>query len=96
MKFDSLYRKASHGYWYNNTELFTRAFDCYLTDKLRAAGIKSEYLTAYADSFRIPDTNGQIICAFPQGEERSRINEKSDALFERLKANDWLIYMKSS
>lgn len=90
IKFDSLYRKASHGYWYSNAEMFARAFDCYLTDKLQTAGIKSEYLTAYADSFRIPDTNGQIICAFPQGEERSIINEKFDALFDRLKTNGWL------
>lgn len=90
MKFDSLYRKASHGYWCSNAELFARAFDCYLNDKLHAAGIKSEYLSAYADSFCIPDADGQIICAFPQGEERSRINEKFDALFDRLKANGWL------
>lgn len=90
MKFDSLYRKVSHGYWCSNAELFARAFDCYLNDKLHAAGIKSEYLSAYADSFRIPDADGQIICAFPQGEERSRMNEKFDALFDRLKANGWL------
>lgn len=90
IKFDSLYRKASHGYWCSNAEMLARAFDCYLTDKLQAAGIKSDYLTAYADSFRIPDTNGQIIYAFPQGEERGIINEKFDALFGRLKTNGWL------
>ena len=33
------------------SELFARAFDCYVADKLREAGIQNQFLTAHANDF---------------------------------------------
>lgn len=83
-KFDESYSKAGHGYWQSTCEMFARAFDCYISDKLKEAGQKSDYLTAYADSF-VRSENGETYAAIPQGDERKLINEKIDLLIEDLK-----------
>lgn len=85
LMFDKEYRKSGHGYWASRCELFARAFDCYLVDKLAEAGMKDDYLTAYADSFTLTK-DGKTYCAYPTGEERKRINEGFDCLFQQLKA----------
>lgn len=84
-EFDNLYAKEKHGYWQSNCEIFARAFDCYVSDKLKESGYKSDFLTAHADSFVISDGKGGYISAIPQGEERRIINEKFDLLIEQLK-----------
>lgn len=85
IEFDKQFSKAGHGYWQSDCEMFARAFDCYIADKLRAAGEQSDYLSAHSDSFVMPGENGKIIAAIPQGEERKLINEKFDILLEDLK-----------
>lgn len=84
-EFDKLFAKEKHGYWQSSCEMFARAFDCYISDKLKEAGYKSEYLTAHADSYTVPDGKGGTISAIPLGEERKIINEKFDFLIENLK-----------
>ncbi len=84
--FDGQYSRMGHGYWSSTCEMFARAFDCYISDKLNAEGEKSEYLTAYADSFRFEDAKtGEQISAIPLNEERKLLNEKFDALLEDFK-----------
>ncbi len=83
--FDKEYSKAGHGYWQSECEMFARAFDCYVTDKLKEAGYQSDYLSARADSFWMKDKDGNMLYAFPRGDERKLINEKFDTLIYELK-----------
>lgn len=87
-RFDMEFSKASHGYWASNCELFARAFDCYVADKLRKEGNTNQYLTAYADSYVI-EKDGVRYSAIPKGEERILIFQKIDTLLEDLKARGW-------
>ena len=84
--FDNLYSKTSHGYWQSIVEMFARSFACYVKDKLDN---RSDYLCGHAelDLGLGVDDNGDIklIKAFPEGEERTIINEKIDKLIEILK-----------
>lgn len=66
--------------------MFARAFDCYISDKLKEDGQKSEYLSAYANAFRYQDAKtGELIAAVPLGEERKLLNQKFDTLIADLK-----------
>lgn len=84
--FDDLYSKTSHGYWQSTVEMFARSFACYVKDKLNN---RSDYLCGHAemDLGLGANDNGDIelIKAFPEGEERTLINEKIDKLIEILK-----------
>lgn len=85
VEFDKLFSRASHGYWQSECEMFARAFDCYVADKIKEAGLKSNYLTGYADSYVVSGGNGKKIAAIPLGEERKVIFEKIDLLLADLK-----------
>ncbi len=85
IEFDKAYSRASHGYWQSECEMFARAFDCYISDKIKESGNKSDYLTAYANSFVMQGKDGNRIAAVPLGEERKCINEKFDILLTDLK-----------
>ena len=82
--FDDVYSKYGHGYWQSDCEMFARAFDCYIADKVKEAGYRSDYLSSNADSFVHKDGE-RVIAAFPRGEEREAINQAFDALFVDLK-----------
>ena len=95
--FDGQYSRMGHGYWSSTCEMFARAFDCYIADKLRAEGEKSEYLTAYADAFQFEDTKtGELIAAVPLNEERRLLSEKFDALLEDFKDRGFLTQHQES
>lgn len=81
IEFDKVFSRAGHGYWQSTCEMFARAFDCYIADKIKESGYRSDYLSARADSFILPDQTA----AFPRGEERAAINQKFDLFFEDLK-----------
>ena len=85
IEFDNTFSRASHGYWQSDCEMFARAFDCYVADKIKESGYRSDYLSAYADSFVMPGEDGTIIAAVPKGDERKIINEKFDTLLADLK-----------
>lgn len=82
-KFDQLYRKSGHDYWSSTCEMFARAFDCYIEDKLKEKGIRSDYLTAHASSFT-EEIDGKVYHAYPVGKERIYINHLFDELFAYL------------
>lgn len=72
--------KKDGGYWTSRTEMSARAFACYVMDKLGED--RDDYLAGHAESAKGKDWQ-----AYPVGEERERINEAFDALFEALKKN---------
>ena len=90
IEFDEVYSKAGHGYWQSDCEMFARAFDCYISDKLKAGGFRSDFLSGHADCFLMPDKDGKIVYAFPRGEERELLNEHFDKLFTELKERNFL------
>ena len=82
--FDKQYSKADQGYWASNKEMFARAFECYIKDKLE---YQSDYLCGHTDRYLDPQKN---IPAYPTGEERKAINEKIDKLINFLKEKEIL------
>lgn len=86
MRFDTSFRKDTYGSWSSNTEMFARAFSCYVKDTL---GCESDYLIAHADAF-VFEFEDQMACAIPQGEERNILNDLFDMLFYQLKKDGLL------
>ena len=89
-KFANIYSKDSHGYWDSKEEMFARAFACYVEDKLAALDITDDYLCGHADTCVAYDDDMNIIPAYPQGEERKRINKAFDELITALKEKGYL------
>lgn len=87
---DSMYSKQDKGYWQSNEELFARAFACYVKDKLTEQGLRNDYLCGHADCGEAINTNGEIIRAYPVGEERIQINRAFDSLIQDFKDKELL------
>lgn len=86
-KFGNSYSRDG-GYWESKEEMFARAFDCYISDKLKEMGIQDTYLSSSADCFWMPGLDGdENVYAIPVGEERKKINAMFDKLFERLRSD---------
>lgn len=83
--FDHHAQKESNGYWASNVEMFARAFDCYIEDKLKENGITDDYLSAHADSFSMENKDGKMMNAYPVGDERARLNACFDIMINDLK-----------
>ena len=81
------------GYWSEGTEMFARAFEAYVQDKIEGAGKRNSYLVdgtrkGYARTSPMPD--GSPAQPYPQGEERARINVAFDHLMEVLRSGGHL------
>ncbi len=83
-KIDSMYSKASHGYWQSDCELLARAGASWMHDKLDALNIRDDYLVGHSETPPLPFEN-EFIYTSPQGEERKRINQYFDAYIDSLK-----------
>lgn len=83
-KFDGLFTRMGHQYWSSKCEMFARAFDCYISDKLKERGEENSYLTYGADAFQWT-LEGKRYAAVPEGEERKKLNQMFDRLLETLK-----------
>lgn len=85
---DECTAKCDKGYWSSDCEMFARAFACYVKDKL-APG-KSDYLCGHAHACVTAITNKKgelrIVKAYPEGEERERINTEIDSFLRNMKA----------
>lgn len=83
-----------NGYWNQGTEMFARAFEAYIQDKLEDTGTRrNSYLVdgtrvTYPSSHKLAD--GSAAQVYPQGEERKRINAAFDALVAELRAGGHL------
>lgn len=78
----------SQGYWSHPWEMFARAFSAFVEDKLAAEGRKSEFLSYGSDNalynlWKVDEADR--IRAFPEGEERTRINAAFQDFFDTLK-----------
>ena len=86
-----MFAKTDHGYWQNNPEMFARAFACYVYDKL---GYTSDYLCGHAELALglVPNKDGELelIKAYPEGDERTIINEKIEKFIGFLKEKEIL------
>ncbi len=87
IRFDKAHSKTDHGYWQSNEEMFARAFACYVKDKVEG---RSDYLCGHSDMAVTSvesSKKGEYITikAFPEGDERKKINQCFDKFFEELK-----------
>ncbi len=89
IEFDKVFSKYGHGYWQSTCEMFARAFDCYISDKLKEQGYRSDFLSSHADSFSFRDGD-RVVAAYPRGEEREAINKAFDNLILELKERQLL------
>lgn len=67
-------------YWSSIREMFARAFQSYVEDKLKGMGRRNDYLSALADN----TTYGQGVKPYPEGSEREKINMAFDLFFEHM------------
>ena len=81
--FDKIYTSAGNGYWSSMPEMFARALDCYIVDKMKEVGMVNSFLSAHAESFHTT-YEGKEVYAYPRGEERKKINEAFDEMFLQL------------
>lgn len=84
-KMDERFARTQHGGHSSTCEMFARAFDCYVADKLKAGGISDPYLTAHAESFVFSDGDNGTIYAVPLGGEREQIRQRYDQMIRELK-----------
>ena len=80
--FDQAFKKDGNGYWASTVEMFARAFEAYVEDKMKEAGIRSDYLAYNSNRYQY---DGNF--AVPVGEERILINSLFDKLFDELREN---------
>lgn len=71
--------KSTDGYWVRPTEMFARAFESWVFDRVTAMGARSDYLVHGVEEDRF---SGGVYKGnpYPTGEERARINAAFDKL----------------
>ena len=71
--------KATDDYWVRPTEMFARAFESWVFDRVTAMGARSDYLVHGVEEDRFAG-GGYKGNPYPTGEERARINAAFDKL----------------
>ena len=82
---DKYFSKADQGRYSDTCEMFARAFDCYVADKLASEQSRNQYLTAHSEAYVFREHGGESIYGIPMGSERTRINQKFDVMIRELK-----------
>lgn len=79
--------KSVDGYWVRPTEMFARAFESWVFDRVTAMGAKSDYLVhgVEEDRFAGGAYKGN---PYPTGDERARINAAFDKLAQTIKTKE--------
>lgn len=79
--------KSENGYWTRPTEMFARAFESWVFDRVTAMGARSDYLVhgVEEDRFAGGAYKGN---PYPAGEERARINAAFDKLAQTIKTKE--------
>jgi len=80
-----MFDKLSNPYWQMPQELFARAFETYISDKLHKAGQENTYLSSRKKTFY-----GDAAIVYPQGETRKKINKLFDEFFDEIRMNNEL------
>lgn len=80
----------SREYWAKDVELFARAFECWVFDRLSARGIRSDYLVhgVEEDLFAGGNYRGN---PYPAGEERFKINQCMDKFIRAVASYIYLL-----
>jgi hypothetical protein len=74
-------------YWSRKREMFARAFQSYLEDKLQSQDRQNDYLSVYADNkFHVDPLFGVQWKPYPEGQERAAINAAFDAFFAAIRS----------
>jgi len=76
--------KSVDGYWVRPTEMFARAFESWVFDRVTAMGARSDYLVHGVEEDRFAG-GGYKGNPYPTGEERARINAAFDKLASTIK-----------
>jgi hypothetical protein len=74
-------------YWQSDIEMFARAAEAYVQDRLVGNGMYNNYLVA-GNNIQLPDKShdsNTLQLIYPQGEERIKINEAFDNLIQAAK-----------
>lgn len=82
------YQNASKTSFSSKHELFSRAFSCYVNDKLAQNNEKNDYLNGHCFEYEYKKTkHGKEIkiVGYPENEERNQINKEFDLFFDKLK-----------
>jgi hypothetical protein len=77
-------------YWRRPHEMFARAFETYVADKLETAGRVNSYLVGPRKTrapHHVDRETGEFVYAYPQGEERERINRAFDEFMAELRGH---------
>lgn len=82
--------KGKKDYYDTKLEMFARAFESYALDKLADREARNDYLTAdwKRGQTSITEYDTEASMRYPQGEERTAINEAFDALFDTVEARE--------
>ena len=67
--------KSSDGYWLRPTEMFARAFESYIFDRIAAQNAQSDYLVHGVEGERFADGARYKGNPYPSGTEREAINK---------------------
>jgi hypothetical protein len=74
-------------YWSRKREMFARAFQSYLEDKLQEQDRRNDYLSVFADNkFHVDPLLGVEWKPYPEGQERAAINAAFDGFFAAIRA----------
>ena len=79
--------KSVDGYWVRPTEMFARAFESWVFDRVTAMGARSDYLVHGVEEDRFAG-GGYKGNPYPTGEERARINAAFDKLASTIKTKE--------
>jgi len=72
----------SKPYWATRREMFARAFECWVFDRMRDRGMRSDYLVhGVEDSRFVGHSRGN---PYPHGDERQLINKQFDSLMKEV------------
>lgn len=82
--FDSAFCKVGNGYWASHCEMFARAFESFILDKLFELGIVDDYLVYQnKENYKIQTAAGTYYC-IPVAEERKKINKAFETALNAL------------
>lgn len=79
--------KSATGYWTRPTEMFARAFESWVFDKVTAMGAKSDYLVHGVEEDRFAGGNYKGN-PYPTGQERATINAAFDKLADTIETRE--------
>lgn len=79
---------GTNEYWSSTHEMAARAFSAYIDDKLRSQDRYNDYLANYTENKYYRDPILGDVFPYPEGEERKKINQAFDDLFEVIRSEN--------